>query len=123
MSVNSIQITEPNKNSYKKVAATGAMGAIMGAGARYVVPTKAEASSIFNKDAVDTFVSNASAKARGADRSILKYAGIGGAIALLISGIAKLFPPKNDNKDMEYSKYGALLDAPDYAVEVMWYGE
>jgi len=123
MSVNSIQITEPNKNSYKKVAATGAMGAIMGAGARYVVPTKAEANSIFNKDAVDTFVSNASAKARGADRSILKYAGIGGAVALLIGGIAKLFPPKTDNKDSEYSKYGALLDAPDYAVEVMWYGE
>ena len=123
MSVNSIQITEPNKNSYKKVAATGAMGAIMGAGARYVVPTKTEANSIFNKDAVDTFVSNASVKARGANRSILKYSGIGAAVALLIGGIAKLFSPKADNKDTEYSKYGALLDAPDYAVEVMWYGE
>ena len=122
MGVQKIQITEPNKSISGKVAATGALGAAVGAGARYIVPTKAEASSIFNKDAVDTFVSNASTKARGADRSILKYAGIGGAAALLIGAIAKIFP-KTENKPDEYSKYGALLDAPDYAVEVMWYGE
>ena len=122
MGVQSIQISEPSKNNLGKVVATGALGAAVGAGARYVVPTKAEVSSIFNKEAVDTFVTNASAKARGADRSILKYAGIGGAIALGLSALSKLFP-KHENKSDEYSKYAALLDAPDYAVEVMWYGE
>ena len=122
MSVQSVKITEPSKNSLGKVAAAGALGAAVGAGARYVMPTKAEASSILNKTAVDSFVSSASAKARGADRSILKYAGIGGAAALLLAGLAKIFPKSND-KSNEYSKYGALLDAPDYAVEVMWYGE
>ena len=122
MSVNSIQITEPTKNNFGKVVATGALGAAMGAGARYVVPTKAEASSIFNKEAMDTFVSNASAQARGANRSILKYSGIGAVATLLLAGLTKIFP-KHDDKNSEYSKYAALLDAPDYAVEVMWYGE
>jgi len=122
MSVQSIQITEPSKNNFGRVATTGAIGAALGAGARYVVPTKAEASSIFNKEAVDTFVSSASAQARGANRSILKYAGAGGAIAIILGALSKLFPKHNEKND-EYSKYAALLDAPDYAVEVMWYGE
>ena len=122
MSVQSIQISEPTKNNGAKLMATGAVGAAMGAGARYVLPTKEEMGAIFNKEAVDTFVSNASAQARGANRSILKYAGIGGVAALLISALSKIFP-KQENKNNEYSKYGALLDAPDYAVEVMWYGE
>ena len=123
MSVQSVKITEPTtRNTAGKLMATGALGAAVGAGARYVVPTKAEVSSILNKDAVDSFVSSASTKARGANRSILKYAGIGGAAALLLGALAKIFP-KNEDKDTEYSKYGALLDAPDYAVEIMWYGE
>ena len=41
---------------------------------------------------------------------------------LLAPALSKLFPKHNDKND-EYSKYAALLDAPDYAVEVMWYGE
>ena len=122
MSVQTIQITEPAKNNGAKLMATGAVGAAMGAGARYVLPTKAEMSSILNKDAVDSFVSSASTQARSADRSILKYAGIGGAVALLLGALSKVFP-KHEDKNIEYSKYGALLDAPDYAVEVMWYGE
>ena len=122
MSVQSIQITEPSKSNLGKVATCGVLGAAVGAGARYVVPTKAEAKTLLNKHAVDSFVSSASMKARGAERSILKYAGIGGAAALLLGAISKIFP-KNENKNTEYSKYGALLDAPDYAVEVMWYGE
>ena len=122
MSVQQIQITEQKRNSFGKIAATGAVGAALGAGARYVVPTKAEASSLFNKEAVDSFVSSASTQARGAGRSILKYSGVGAVAALIIGALAKIFP-KNDNKNDEYSKYGALLDAPDYAVEVMWYGE
>ena len=122
MSVQSIQITEPKSNNYGKLVATGALGAAMGAGARYVVPTKKEVSAILNKEAMDSFVSSASAQARGANRSILKYAGIGGAAALLLTAISKIFP-KHEDKNTEYSKYGALLDAPDYAVEVMWYGE
>ena len=90
--------------------AGGVLGAAMGAGARYVVPTKAEASSLLNKGALDTFVSSAATKARGADRSILKYAGIGGAVALLIGVLSKIFP-KTDSKATEYSKYGPLLRA------------
>lgn len=122
MSINSIQISEPRKTNYGKMIASGVAGAAVGAGARYAIPTKAELSSMLNKDAVDSFISNASTQARSANRSILKYAGLGGLIAIALGALSKIFP-KTDNKDNEYTKYGALLDAPDYAVEIMWYGE
>jgi len=122
MSVQAIQSTQPKKNQIGKLALQGAMGAAVGAGARYVLPTKSELGAVFNKDAVDSFVSSASAQARGADRSILKYTGIGAVAALLLGVASKIFP-KHEDKNNEYNKYNALLDAPDYAVEIMWYGE
>ena len=100
------------------------VGAVAGSAARYVVPTKNELSSIINKDAVDTFVSNASAVARGSKRSILKYGGFGALIAAGIASVAKFFSAKNKLANTEYAKYEALLDTPaDSAYAIMWYGD
>ena len=122
--INSIQPTQQNKN-YAKFAMASGIGAIAGAGARYLIPTKKEISAIFNKEAVDTFVSNTAAQARGANRSIVKYAGVGAIVAAGLTLLSKIFPSQKnyDKANLEYSKFGALVDAPDYAVEIMWYGE
>lgn len=122
MSVQAVQTTQPSNKNYRRLMGATAGGAMIGAGARYVIPTKNEFSALFNKNAFDSFVTNAAAKTRGSNRSILKYAGIGAIAAFLLSAASKIFP-KHANKNEEYSKYGALLDAPDYAVEIMWYGE
>ncbi len=113
------------KNNYGKYALTASAGAIAGAGARYLLPTKSELSSMFNKDAIDKFVSNTATQARGANRSIIKYAGIGAILAAGLKMLSKIFPSQKtyEKANMEYSKFGALVDAPDYAVEIMWYGE
>lgn len=120
MKINAIQQAQPKKMNaaYSLAAVTGAgIGAI----SRYVVPTKNEISTIVNKEAVDTFVSNSACAARGANRSILKYSGIGALTAAGLVLLSKLFPKKEENT--EYSKLGALIDAPDYACEIMWYGD
>ena len=123
--VQAIRTSEKTKNSYSKYALAASAGALAGAGARYLLPTKSELSSIFNREAMDAFASNTATQARGANRSIVKYAGVGAIIAAGIRLLTKLFPSsKNYEKaNLEYSKFGALVDAPDYAVEVMWYGE
>lgn len=127
MSVQKIQTTQPNRNIGKNVAVSSAIGAVAGAGARYIMPTKSELSSIVNKDAVDTFVSSAATSARGANRSILKYGGIGaliaGGLTLGAKLLSKMFPKTEESESFDYSKMNAFLDAPDYAVEIMWYGE
>ena len=123
MSVPKIQAAQSNKNMSTKVAIASAVGAAVGAGARYVVPTKSELSSIFNKDAVDTFVSSAATSARGANRSILKFGAIGAVVAAGLTLLSKAIHNIKSNKESDYSKLGALIDAPDYAVEIMWYGE
>lgn len=122
MSVQAVQNTQTTNRNYRKLMGATIGGAAIGAGARYVIPTKNELSSLFDKKAFDSFVTNTAAKTRGANRSILKYAGVGAVAAFLLSFASKVFP-KHNNKNEEYSKYGALLDAPDYAVEIMWYGE
>lgn len=102
---------------------TTAVGGVLGAGARYIVPTKAEVQS-FNA-AADTFFSNAKVAARGANRSILKYGTVGAIVAAGLTIASKLI--KNDkqaNKDsdtFEYSKYAALIEAPDIAAEFFLY--
>ena len=122
MEIRPIQTTNNRKNN-SHVMLSSALGAAAGIGARYVVPTKTEMSQIINKDAVDTFVSNTATAARGSKRSMLKYGGIGAAIAAGISIIAKAFSSKN-REALEYSKYAALMDTPaDSAYAIMWYGE
>ena len=123
MNVQKIQATQSNTNMYKRAGIAGVLGAAAGIGARYVVPAKGELSSMINKDAVDKFVSSAATSARGANRSIFKYGGIGAVAAVGLTMLAKLFSKNNANRINDYSKLGALIDAPDYAVEIMWYGE
>ena len=121
MEIKQIQTTN-NKRSNSHVMLSSALGAAAGIGARYVVPTKTEFSQIINKDAVDTFVSNTATVARGSKRSMLKYGGIGAAIAAGISIITKAI--SKNRQALEYSKYAALMDTPaDSAYAVMWYGE
>ncbi len=123
MDVNKVQTAQSNNNVYRTTAVASAIGAVAGAGARYVVPTKSELSSLINKDAVDSFISSSAANARGSNRSILKYGGIGALAAAGLALLSKIFPNKKPENNTDYSKMGALLDAPDYAVEIMWYGE
>lgn len=119
-----VQSNQTNRNRGKLALSAGA-GAAAGAVARYIVPTKTEVSKIINKEAVDTFVSSAATQTRGASRSILKYAGVGAIAAMGLNLLAKIFPSKGayEKANSEYTKFGALVDAPDYAVEIMWYGE
>ena len=123
--IQAVQTSETTKSNYGKYALAAGAGAIAGAGARYLLPTKTELSSIFNKEAVDTFVTNTATQARGANRSIVKYAGIGAILAAGLKFLSKIFPSEKtyQKANLEYSKFGALVDAPDYAVEIMWYGE
>ena len=122
MEIRAIQQTQPKRsNASMWLAAT--TGAGLGAVSRYVVPTKKEIGSLVNKNAVDTFVSNSACAARGANRSILKYSGIGALVGAGLVLLSKIFPKKAEEEVTEYSKLGALIDAPDYACEIMWYGD
>ena len=97
-----------------------ATGAVAGAGARFVLPTKNEFNTI--KTATDSFFSSTSTVARGSKRSILKYAGIGALIAAGIHTIAKAVKKSKETTDsIEYSKYQAIIDAPEYACEILLY--
>ncbi len=119
MALEAISIVEPKRKKVPSVALSAGAGALVGAGARYIVPTKAELSS------ADSFISTAAMNARANGRSILKYGAIGALAATGIALLSKLFTPehKKENSNIEYSKLGALVDASDYACEIMWYGE
>ena len=119
MSLKAISTVEPKRRSIPSVGMSALAGAGVGAGLRYILPTKNELQSM------DTFVSSAAMSARSANRSILKYSVLGALVASGLALLAKLFTPehKNDNTNIEYTKLGALIDAPDYSCEIMWYGE
>ena len=118
MALEAISRVEPKRNNYATVAANAGLGAVAGAGLRYILPTKAE------MPAVDTFFSSAAMNARGASRSILKYGGIGALVAAGLALLSKVSKPApKQETTIEYTKLGALIDAPDYACEIMWYGE
>ena len=118
MAITAISNAEPKRKA-PSLGTSAGIGAVLGAGARYIVPTKDEMKS------VDTFISSAAINARSANRSILKYGLIGAIGASALAMLAKVFTPehKQDNNNTEYTKLGALIDAPDYSCEVMWYGE
>ena len=116
MSLQAVSTVQPKRNNHSLIASAG-VGAALGAGARYVVPTKSELKS------VDSFVSSAALSARGANRSILKYGAIGALVASGLSLLNKAFKEHKNDGSVEYTKLGALIDAPDYACEIMWYGE
>ena len=118
MALEAISRVEPKRKHFPSLGVSAGVGAAVGAGLRYIIPTKAELSS------VDSFVSTTAMAARSQGRSILKYGAIG---ALFATGIALLSKAihnrQNSDTSVEYTKLGALVDAPDYACEIMWYGE
>ncbi len=121
MTVSAIKITEPKQKKAPLLQA-GMMGAAMGAGARYLLPTKSELGSIFNKQNFDTFVSSSAIKSRGANRSILGYAALGAFILGGVSLILNKFKNHRPQPEtVEYTKLGALMDASPFACEVLWY--
>ena len=120
--IRSIDSNQQTKRNNAHLMLTTAMGGAIGAGARYIVPTQNEVKSL--KTVADTFFSNASVAARGANRSILKYAGIGAIIAAGIHCVKNLLTRKNEETSgdtFEYSKYAALIDASEYACEILIY--
>lgn len=101
------------------------LGAAIGAGARYIAPTKNEIGQIFNKDTFKKVMSKANTAARGESRSILKFAGLG---ALTVTGLNLIgkaisgLKTEQNNLNFDYSKYGAFFDSGDCACEIMWLG-
>ena len=118
MALEAISRVEPKKRNFPSLAMSAGAGAILGAGARYILPSKKELSS------ADKFLSSTAMSARGAGRSILKYGALGAAIAAGIALLIKAFTPQHkENTNVEYTKLGALVNAPDYACEIMWFSE
>ncbi|MBQ8476297.1 hypothetical protein IJ531_04465 [bacterium] len=118
MALEAISRIEPKRRNFPSLGLSAGVGAAVGTGLRYIVPTKAELQS------ADSFISSAAMNARGANRSILKYGGIGALAALGLALIIRAFNPQHkQDTGIEYTKLGALIDAPDYACEIMWYGE
>ncbi len=122
MAINTITMGEPRRNNHG-IMLPAAVGAVVGAASRYVVPTKAELTKMINKESVDSFVSSASINARSASRSILKYGGIGALIAGVGALLVNAFTPQAKAKHAnEFSKYGVIIDAPvDSAYALYWY--
>lgn len=121
MQITKIESSQPKKrNGYLAMGA----GALVGATATAILPTKQEITNIINKQAVDSFVSSAATKARISGRSVGKFALIGALAALGINFLSKVFAPKpQSDTSIEYSKWGAIIDASDYACMVTWYGD
>ena len=122
MTVKAITFTEPKKNNHSLILPAAA-GAVAGGVARYLAPTKAEMVNFLNKETTDSFVSQAKVSARSANRSMLKYAGVGALVAGAAALVAKAFSPQPKSPStVEYSKYGAVIDSSiDSAYAMIWY--
>lgn len=124
MRVNAVEKTQfGNRQRSNNFALSTVAGAAVGAGARYLLPTKEQMKSMFSKESVDSFV--LSANKRGAERSILKYTAVGAVIAAGLNLVAKTFSKTNREKqEFDFTKYEALHDTPaDSAYAIMWYGD
>jgi len=122
--IRSIDSNQQTKRNNAHLMLTTAMGGAIGAGARYIVPTQNEVKSL--RTAADTFFSNASVAARGANRSILKYSAVGAVVAGVLCLASKIFGNKNAqtqkyDDSFEYSRMAALIEAPDIAGEFFLY--
>ena len=119
------RIDSKQPNSKAKLLKPMATGAVLGMTSRYVIPTKQEFGAL--RQTADTFFTNAATTARSANRSMLKYGAIGAVIAASITLLAKAIKnqkkPQTYTDTFEYSKYQALIDAPDYACEFLLYGD
>lgn len=118
-----IESNQQTKRNNAKLMLAATTGAAAGAASRFVLPSKNELISL--KKSSDSFFSSASLAARGAKRPILKYAAIGALIATGIHAIAKAVkkPQKQTADTFEYSKYQAIIDAPEYACEILLYDD
>ena len=118
-----IETTQPTKRNNAQLMLTTATGAALGMGARYIIPTKNEFKNL--KGAADSFFSNASTAARGANRSMLKYGAIGALIAATVSLLTKLISSKNDEPNytdtFEYSQFKTMFELPEVACELYIY--
>ena len=123
MSIQALSSSEQRQKNNRKVLSSALLGAAGGSALRYAIPTKAEKAALFNKDAMDTFVSSAATKARGANRSILKYATVGALITAGITALTNKLSNKQNIENIEYSKFAALVDASPFAAEVYLYGD
>ena len=118
MALEAISRVEPKRRNIPTLGVSACAGAAAGAGLRYILPSKTELAN------VDSFISTAAMNARAEGRSILKFGAVGALVATGAALLAKALTHKNDNDaSVEYTKLGALVDAPDYACEIMWYGE
>lgn len=123
--IRSIDSNQPTKRNNTHLMLTSAAGAALGAGARYVLPAKNAADSAVKTSVKNYFSSNA-LNARGANRSILKYGALGALIAGGLYLITKAFNAKKEQMQKyddiyEFSKYQALIEAPDIACEMIFY--
>lgn len=103
------------------LALTTLAGIAGGSAARYIMPTKGELSSVFNKNSFDSFVS--SAAVRSQDRSALKYAGLGAVIALGAKALYNIIKKdENSAEDIKrtYTKAEIIADIPDIAYSYVW---
>ena len=103
MSISKVQINEPKRRN--AILPMAAVGAAAGMGARYVVPTKTEMKGLLSKENIDKFVSTASTTARANGRSVLKYAGVGAAIAAGLSAIKAFFKASNKEFTTDGTEY------------------
>lgn len=118
-----IEPNQPTKRNNARLMLTTVAGGALGAAARYVIPTQNEIKTF--GETADTFFSNAPTVARGANRSIAKYAGVGAVVAaglhLVKKALTKNDKPQQNVDTFEYSKYAAIIDAPEYACEILLY--
>lgn len=122
MQITKIETSQPKRKISNFAAA--AAGAVAGAGSYALLPTRKQLSAIINKETTDSFISSAALKARTANRSLAKYAGLGALAAVGMNLLSKVFAPKTQSDtSIEYSKWGAIIDASDYACMVTWYGD
>jgi len=124
MAIQAISTVE-SKPKKSRVVPTAALGAVIGAGIRYIAPTKSEMGQILNKDAFKKVMSKANTAARGESRSILKFAGLGALVATGLNLMGKAISSiKAEQNNLHYdnSKYGAFFDSGDCACEIMWLG-
>lgn len=120
MQITKIQTTQPKKSHHALAAAVGAMAGAVGT---FVLPSKAELKAL----KADTFISKTAMSNRAADRSMLKFIGVGALAAVGINALikaVKTHSAKNSEAaKIQYSKWDALIDASDYACMVTWYND
>lgn len=110
MTIKAISTIQPQQKRSNHTALNVLAGAGAGALSRYVIPAKSEVK--------EGFFSSAQMNARSANRSILKYAGVGAAVAFGLNCLKNVISSnKNDSRNYNYESF---LDSNDCAYEITW---